>query len=205
MGGLEIEVVTGPVEVHGEEHDAVQPVLFAVGLRLHEEQLLGDAVRSVGLLGIPVPQIVLAERHRCELGIGADGADGHHLLHAGQARLFQHVQAHHGVLEEEASRVLAVGADPAHAGGQVEDELGPGVGQQAAAGRAVDQIVVAAARDDDVAGTLGAQVPHQAVAEEAGAAGDDDAFALARGGHSSPPFCISADLARIAALPGGVT
>ena len=71
---LQVEVVARAVEVHREQHDAVHAVLLAVGLRLHQQHLLGDAVGRVGLLGVAVPEVVFLERHRRELRIGADGA-----------------------------------------------------------------------------------------------------------------------------------
>ena len=61
---LGIEVVARPVEIHGQQIDRVEAVLGAVGLRLHEELLLRDAVGRVGFLGIAGPQIVFAKRHR---------------------------------------------------------------------------------------------------------------------------------------------
>ena len=57
-----IEVVAGPVEVHRDEVDDVEAVLLAVGLALDEQHLLGEAVRRVRLLGVAVPEVVLAER-----------------------------------------------------------------------------------------------------------------------------------------------
>jgi len=50
-------------------------VLRAVGLELDELGELGDAVRGVRLLGVPVPQRTLGEGHRRELGVRADGAE----------------------------------------------------------------------------------------------------------------------------------
>ena len=72
----EVEIVARAVQVDREQHDAVHAVLLAVGLGHHQHHLLGDAVGGVGLLGIAVPDVVLLERHRRELGIGADGAGG---------------------------------------------------------------------------------------------------------------------------------
>ena len=48
---LEIEVVARTVEVHRQQEDAVEPVLLAVRLALHEHHLLGEPVGRVGLLG----------------------------------------------------------------------------------------------------------------------------------------------------------
>ena len=69
----------GPVEVDGQEVDHVDAVLLPVGLPLDQQHLLGEAVGRVRLLGVAVPELVLAERHRRELRVGADGAHGHDL------------------------------------------------------------------------------------------------------------------------------
>ena len=79
--------------------------LLAVRLRLDEHHLLGEAVGCVGLLGIAIPQIVLVERHRRELGVGADGAERDELRNVVQAGLLHQVSAHHQVLVEELARV----------------------------------------------------------------------------------------------------
>ena len=73
--GLEVEVVARAVEVHGEEVDRVEPVLLAVGAGAGEQRALGDAVRRVRLLGEAGPEVVLAERDRRVLRVGADRAD----------------------------------------------------------------------------------------------------------------------------------
>ena len=65
--------------------DDVEAVLLAVGLALDEQHLLGEAVRRVRLLRVAVPEVVLAERHRRELRVRADGADLDELLDAGAA------------------------------------------------------------------------------------------------------------------------
>ncbi len=70
-----VEVVARPVEVRRQQIDGAEPVLVAVGLRAVEHGLLGDAVRRVRLLREAVPELVLDERHRRELRIGADRAD----------------------------------------------------------------------------------------------------------------------------------
>ena len=54
---------------------ALKPYCCAIRLGLDQQHLLGQAVRRVGLLGVARPQVILVERHRGELGIGADRAD----------------------------------------------------------------------------------------------------------------------------------
>ncbi len=59
-----VEVVAGAVQVDRQQIDAVEAVLLAVRLQLHQQRLLGDTVGRVGFLGIAVPQVVLVKRHR---------------------------------------------------------------------------------------------------------------------------------------------
>ena len=100
--------------------------------------------------GIAVPQVVLPERHRRELGIRADRADLDELLHAPQARLLHEGDAHDGVVMEEAARVLPVGTDAADDRSEVDDDIRPAVGECVghAIGRA--QVVVRTSWHEDI-------------------------------------------------------
>ena len=132
MAALRVEVVAGAVEVDRDEVDGVEAVLLAVGLGLHQQHLLRQAVGRVGLLRVAVPEVVLAERHGRELRVGADGADLDELRDAADARLLHELDAHDRVVVEEAPRVGAVGADAADDGREVNDHVGA-QGVQAAA------------------------------------------------------------------------
>ena len=65
--------------------------------------------------------------------------------------LLDELHAHHQVVVEEAPGVVAVGADAADLRRQVDDQVGPRVGQQARDAAAVDEIVVGRARHEDLA------------------------------------------------------
>ena len=178
-----VEVVAGAIQVHGHEEDGVEAVLPAVGLRLHEQHLLGQPVGRVGLLGVPAPEVVLAEGHRRELGIGADGADDDELGDAGEPGLLHELHAHHHVVVEEEPRVLAVGADAAHHPRQVDDQLGAGVLQHADDVGLLPEIVVAAPRDEGSRTALTDERVHHERAQEAGASRDHDALAVPEARH----------------------
>jgi hypothetical protein len=120
-----MELVAGPVEVGGHEVGDVLAVLLAVGLGLDEVGQLGDAVGGVGLLGIALPQRVLAERDRRVLRVRADRSRDHGLGGRGQTGLLDDVGAHEQVVEVEVRRAGHVGTDAAHAGGEVDHEIGP--------------------------------------------------------------------------------
>ena len=146
---LQIEVVARAVQVHREQHDAVEAVLRAVGLRLHQQQLLGDAVGGVGLLGVAVPEIVLLERAPART--------------SGRRRWSRRPPACPRPARRHSSSscrpIMALSNRnrpgwsrlapmPPTRAARWNTSCGPGVGQQPLAGRAVDQVVVAAARHE---------------------------------------------------------
>src|SRR5262249_12051057 len=125
-----IEVVAGPVEVHGQKEDRLEIVLLTIRLRLHEQHLLGRPIRRVRLLRIAIPEIILSEWHWRELGIRAHGADGDQLGNAEQPCLFHELGSHHQVVVEEAPRILAIGADTADNGSEMDDQIRTDILQQ---------------------------------------------------------------------------
>ena len=136
----------GPVQVDRDQIDDVEAVLRPIGLALDEQHLLGQAVRGVGLLRVAVPEVVLVERHRRELRVGADRPDRDELVDAGQAGGLHQLDAHDRVLVEEPARVLAVGADAADDGGEVDDDVRAAVGEGPVDAVRGPQVVVAAMR-----------------------------------------------------------
>ena len=128
----------------------MKPYCCAVGLPLDQEHPLGQAVGGVRLLRVAVPEVVLPERHRRELRVGADRPDRDELLHAGEARLLHELDAHDRVLVEEPARVLPVRPDPADHGGEVDDQLRPPVGEGAVDAVLRPEVVVPRARHEDL-------------------------------------------------------
>ena len=92
-----------------------------------------------------------------------------------QPALLEHVRAHHQVRVPVAARVRAVRADAADLGGEVEDELRPRVGEEALGVVPARQVVVAAARRRTASCPSASQPLDEVRAEEAAAAGDEDA------------------------------
>src|SRR5262249_48689363 len=121
---LQVEIVARPVEVYGQDVNSVEAVLRPVGLELHHEQLLGQAVGGVRLLGVAIPQGRFLERHRCKLRVGADRSYLEVLEDAELPAGFDELAAHDQVLIEETAGTGPVGADAAHDRRQVEDNLG---------------------------------------------------------------------------------
>src|SRR5262249_45464290 len=77
VAGAGIEVVARSVEIREKQIDRVEAIFPAVGLRLHEQHLLCQAVWRIGLFGISVPETALLERNGRELRVSADGAHRH--------------------------------------------------------------------------------------------------------------------------------
>ena len=169
------EMVAGAVQVDGEQVDHVEAVLLPVRLPHHHHRLLGDAVRRVGRLRIPGPEVVLAERDARRLErVGADGADLDEFFHAGLAGLLHEVDPHRGVVVEEGARVRPVPADPAGVGGEVDDDVV--AGHDVRAIRRPAQVEAGERGNGDVFRPCAPlhEVPDQRAAQEPGAAGDQD-------------------------------
>src|SRR5205823_2157952 len=156
-------------QVDRKEVDSIRAVLLAVRLRAHEQRLLRDSVRRVRLLRVAVPQLVLAERDRRELGVGTDGAEEYRLRDALHTGLLEDVRPHHEIRVPVAAWARAVRADPPDLRGEMEDELGPGVVEEALGVGLPRQVVVAATGDERL-DPLRPQPLHEMRAEEASSA-----------------------------------
>jgi hypothetical protein len=172
--GLRIVVVPGAVEVHRQQVDRVEPVLLAVGLCLDEQHLLGDAVRRVGLLGVAVPEVVLVERHRGVLRVGADRPDRHELPDPGPASVLHQERAHDQIVVEEPAGSGPVGPDAADDRRQVDDHVGAGVLVQPGDRGLGGEVVLPPPRHHDVPAAPRSQRVHDVAAEEAGATGHEN-------------------------------
>ncbi len=88
----------------------------------------------------------------------------------------EQLRAHHQIVVEEVGRVGAVGANAADGRGQVNDQRRPGVAQQVADGLALAQVIVLAQGHEDAGRFAPLQRDDDVAAQEARAAGDDDAL-----------------------------
>ena len=174
MRRLEVEVVAWPVEVRRQEEDRVEAVLLAIRLGAHEDCLLRDAVRRVRLLRVAVPEIVLAERHRCELRVRAHRSDDDELRRRVEARLLEDIRSHRDVREPVAAGVRSVRTDPADLGGEVEHQLRAGLVEQPRGLVHRREVVIGASRGEHVV-SLGLETLDEVRAEEATAACDQSA------------------------------
>jgi len=173
--GIGVEVVSGAVEVDGQQKYGVEAVFGAIGLGLDEEHFLCQAIGCVGLLGVTVPEVVFPEGNGREFRIGADGADCDELLDISQAGLLDKLDTHNEVFVEEFAGVLAVGADSADDCCEVDDNVGGHIVIHSDDVIEVDEVVVLDFGDEDIFAAAFLESLDYVAAEEAGAAGDDNA------------------------------
>ena len=116
---------------------------------------------------------------------------------AGQPALLEHVRAHDEIRVPEEARGSAVRADAAGESGQVEDDLGIGVAEEARGVVLMREVVVGAARDDDLV-AAGLEPLDEVGAEKARAAGDERSHSTGAGaGAGAPQSTRPAHLARL--------
>ena len=176
MAAGRVEVVSRPIEVHRQQRDDARAVLPSVGLALHHHRFLGEAIRRIRLFRISVPEVVFAERHRCELGKRADRAHVHKLADATFASFFQKEDAHDGILVEVFSGVLEVGADAPDDRGEVHNDIGPGVVEKFSHERLLSQVVLGFPWHDNFGGISLAERVANVAYEETSPARDEDSF-----------------------------
>ena len=172
-----VEVVARAVQIGGHQEDAGEPVLFAIGGEHHKQSLLGHTVGRVGLLGIPVPEACLRERHGGELRVGAHSTDLYELLHPATSGLLDHVQTHRHVGVEEAPRVVPVRTDPADLRGQMQHDVRLGLLEQPPHRERIGQVVLCASRNDHVLDIARTEQLTDRIAEKAGAAAHENSLA----------------------------
>ena len=124
MRGVQIEVVPRPIKIHGKQVNSVEPVLRPIRLCLYEHHLFRQAIRSVCLFGIAVPQLILFKWHRRKLRIGANAPYGDELFNTELSGILHHLNSHDGVVVKKTSRICAVRANAPYYGREVNDDFG---------------------------------------------------------------------------------
>ena len=122
VGG--VVVVAGAIQIGGQllrrrlrlQADGIKAVLPAQGLTQLDAGDLGDRIPRVGGLQGPGEQCFLADRLLGELGVDAAAAQKQQAPHPGAPGRFNHIGLDLEVVEQEISRVAAVGLDAAHLG-----------------------------------------------------------------------------------------
>ncbi len=180
------------VEVDRQQVDPVHVVLPAIGLKLNEQGLLGDAVGRVGLLGVTVPQVLLAKRNRRVLGVGADRSDADELAHARMPRGLDQLHAHHQIVVEELARPAAVGFDAPDDRGEVNQHVRTRVFEETTHVVAAAQVVFPAAGNKRIGAAASRQLPDDGASEETRATGNRHARAREFDAHRERPPAFSA-------------
>jgi hypothetical protein len=116
---------------------------------MHEQCLLRDAVRRVGLFGVTVPQRLFAEGDRRELRIAAHRSEHDGLVHVAPPRRLDDVGAHHEVVEVQGCGFDHVVTDAPDSGREVHDVRRGVFGEQSIGDSGSGEVGVAATRSDD--------------------------------------------------------
>ena len=152
----------------------MKTVLLAVGLELHEQHLLRQAVRGVGLLRVAVPEVLFTKRDRRKLRIGAHGPEDHRLRHAKLPRQLDELDPHDRVVVEECPRPQAIRLDSPADRREMDDERWLERLQRAPRGDRVPQVALRAARGEDRAVATRLEPGQQMAAEETVAPGHEN-------------------------------
>ncbi len=124
MGGLEVVIVVGAVEVGGHDGNEMAAVLGSVGVAELDAGDLGDGVGFIGGLQLAGEEVVFFQRLRRQLGVDTGGAQEEELFDAILLGGMDDVVLDHQVVIEEFSPVGVVGHDAAYLGRSEEYIIG---------------------------------------------------------------------------------
>jgi len=160
VGGFQVEIVVGAIEVgrHGGEEPG--PVLAIVGAAHGDASDLGDGVRLVGRFQRPGQEVFLLQRLGCQLRIDAAAPQEEEPLDAGELSVADNVTLDHQVVVDEIGRVAIVGDDPPHFGGGQKDVVGSLFLEKTGDRSLVAQIKLTAGPQQQVAVAVLSQSPH---------------------------------------------
>jgi len=184
---LELEIVTGAVEVRRHQRDGVEAVLLAIGLAKLDAGDLGDGVPLVGWLQASGEEVLLLHRLRGELGVNAGAAQELELLAAVLPGRFDDVRLDQEVLAKEVNRVGLVGQDSAHLGCRHEDKFRLFCREEGIDGSGALQIYLMAIALQDVLEAGLVQGAHDGGADQPLMAGHKDLRMLFHLRHSCAP------------------
>src|SRR5205807_6813544 len=169
-----IELITRTVQVHRQKKDRAKPKLLAIRLSLDQEHLLGQTVGRVGFLRVSIPQVLLTERDRRVLRVGAHRPDGDELLDLSLPRDLHEVRAHDEIVVEEFAGTLAIRADAPHDRGQVDHDVGSQIGVHLPHRFGHAQVVLLPGRGEYLARAALLELVDHVGADEPGAPGDEN-------------------------------
>ena len=178
MGGLGIEIITGAIEIHGQQENGIKTILLPIRLRLYQHHLLGEAIGGIRLFGITVPEIVLLKGDRREFRVGTDRSQGDKFFQFVEVALVDQLDAHHDVFIEESAGILPIEADATHFGGQMNDNVRLCLFVEPFHIVALNQIVLGQIGDSDIVISFILQSLNEVFPQEAFAAGYGDAVVV---------------------------
>ena len=182
MGGFQVEIVVGAVEVGGHDRDVGGPVLAVVGVAHLDAGDLGDGVGRVGGFQRPGEQGVFADRLGGELGVDAGTAEEDQPPDAGQIGLVEDVGLHHQVFVDELAALDVVGVDAADFGGGEKHDVRAFRGEEAGRRRLIEEIKFSVGAQHQVFIAVRPQRAHQGRTDQAAMASDIN-FGVEMEGH----------------------
>ena len=171
---LQVEVVARAVEIDGKHRDGGKPVLLPVRLGLHKKHLFGQTVGRIGFFRIAVPEILLSERNRRELGIGTDRPGGDKLADPRKPSPFHELGPHHQIFIEKTAGAQPIGLNSAHACRQVNDDIRTRVQEEPLHRIKLNQIILAAPGNENISGASQPEALDHMRSQKPGATGHDD-------------------------------
>jgi len=108
-----LEIVARAIQIDRQQEDAVEAILLAIRLALHQQHLFRQAIGGVGLLWIAVPKVLFLERYGREFGVGANRADGNEFFDAAPPSFLHQLNTHDEVIIEELAGPLTIDSNAA--------------------------------------------------------------------------------------------
>ena len=140
VGGLEVEVVSGSIEVGGHQRDRVEAVLLAVGFAGLNACDFGDGVPFVRGFEGARQKIFFFERLWSESWIDAGGTQEKKFRGVVAISCVDDIGLESQIIVNEIGRVSGIGENAAHLGGGDENIFGFFVGKEGVDGLRVSEV-----------------------------------------------------------------
>src|SRR6476659_5956792 len=176
MGTFEVEVIARTIKVRWKKKNGVETVLMPIAFRLDQHHFLCESIWRICFLRITVPKIILAERCRRKFWIGANCSRRDKLLYTVEPCLLNKLYTHHEVFVKKFPRVLLIRTYATHNSRKMYNEVRVHVRVESFDVSRLDQIVVGAARNEDLRISKRFEALNNKPSKEACSAGDDHAF-----------------------------
>ena len=106
---LQVKVITRAVKVNRKKVNTIQAILPAICLQHHEQSLFSNAIGSIGLFRITVPEVFFLERwHGCKFRVCIDSTNLNELLDSARSCSLNQMQTHSHIGIKEPAGILPV-------------------------------------------------------------------------------------------------